>query len=56
MSGMYARVPDVGQLFPGLFEIPHPMVKISVIIPTYNRALQVLVAVKCALEQTLPPF
>lgn len=32
------------------------MFKISVVIPTYNRALQVPVAVRCALEQSSPPF
>lgn len=31
------------------------MIKISVIIPTFNRAEQVPSAVRCVLEQTLPP-
>jgi glycosyltransferase involved in cell wall biosynthesis len=30
--------------------------RISVVIPTYNRAARIPVAVRCALEQTRPPF
>lgn len=32
------------------------MLRISVVIPTYNRASQIPAAVRCVLEQSLPPY